>query len=98
MFPDFRQALAVLADRFFCSHRIDRECGERRRQLIARDSANELYGPDVVFVESLRQLLEDRIQRIGRDSFDDQLPAGDADVSGAKGGPAPAADLLGVRQ
>ena len=77
--PDFRQALGVLADRFFCSHRIDRECGERRRQLIAGDSANELDGSDVVFVESLRQLLEDRIQGIGRNSFDDQLPAGNAD-------------------
>lgn len=77
--PSFRYRLAIEPERLLRARRINRERGERIGQLIARDSALELEGADVVLVESLRELLQYRVLRIRRDTLDHQLLAGNAE-------------------
>src|SRR5437773_1530035 len=43
------------------------------------NAAHKFHRADVMLVQPLRELFEDRIQRISGDALDDQLPPGNAD-------------------
>ena len=77
--PSFRHGFPIEPERLLGSRRVDRERGERVGQLVARNAALKLERADVVLVEPLRELLQNRILRIGGDALDYQLLARDAE-------------------
>lgn len=77
--PSLGNRLAIEAERLLRARRINGESGESIGELIAGNSALELECADVVLVESLRELLQNRILRIRRDAFDHQLLASDSE-------------------
>src|SRR5437588_13119018 len=79
MLPELSEALRVVADGLFGPDRIHGERCQRRSQLVPANSANELDRADMVFVEALCQLFENRILRVRCNAFDDQLSSRDSD-------------------
>jgi hypothetical protein len=77
--PELTHALDVEADWRLRPNGVDSERRQRIPKLLAPDSTNELHRPDVVRVQTCGKFLEHRVQRVGRDTFDDQLPPRDSD-------------------
>jgi hypothetical protein len=77
--PELAHPLDVEADWCLRPNWVDSESRQRIPQLLASESANELHRADVVRVQAHGELLEHGVQRVGRDTFDYQLPARDPD-------------------
>jgi hypothetical protein len=77
--PELAHVLDVEADWCLRPHGVDSERRQGIPQLLSPDATNELHCADVMLVQALGKLLEHGVQRVGRDTFDYQLPARDSD-------------------
>ena len=77
--PARRQRVRVEPDRDAISPRVDRERRHKVGQLRALHAALELDRADVVAMKAERELVEQRMIRVGGDALDHELPARDAD-------------------
>ena len=79
MLPTRAESRGIEADRLARTPGVDGECHEKIRQLEPLDAALELDRAEVVAMESLGELLEQRVVRIGGDTLDDELAPRDAE-------------------